>query len=379
VSTTLKNPEEIRQLLAHACGRKELLILATPYLRFESSFVALQDNELHALATMSREDAVVGLATGDLKIRFPRELGFLEAQVQLLGLGLVDGRRTLRLSLPKSLHENDQRVAYRVERLGRVEVTFSTPKPDIFTATLLDLSISGARLHAHKDLPEGALHPGDAILISIPLNDQIRIQTTALVCHMAGRNLGIQYRTELGPEIREPLSHWVFLKREEERDRLARRMELAVRPDSRANGVPELSILLISTDSELEQSLKAALEGVRPVSRVVPATQPLKEALLSKPSLAIFHVQDGGLDERRRLKTLMELVKHRLPTLLLGTGLDGATLFELAGEWKASSSISWHSERGDFLERLVRGMIRRHMNTGDGPLTPQDHRVIAAE
>ena len=34
MTTTLKNPEEIRQLLAEACARKELVILATPYLRF---------------------------------------------------------------------------------------------------------------------------------------------------------------------------------------------------------------------------------------------------------------------------------------------------------------------------------------------------------
>ena len=378
MTTTLKNPDEIREFLVQACGRRELLILATPYLRFESSFVALEGNELHVLATMNREDALFGLTTGDLRIRFPQGLGFLEAQVHMLGLGLQDGRRTVKLSLPRTLQENDQRVAYRVERLGRVEVTFSTPKPDLFTATLLDLSVTGARIHSHRDLPGGSLHPGDQIRVTIPLNDEIHIQTGALVRHLKGRSVGIQYLANLDPSLQEPLSRWVFLRREEERDRIARRMELALRPESRL-GVPELSILLVSGDPDLERDLKASLEVIRPLIRIPPAAQPLKEALLTKPSLAIFHIGGTGLDERRRLKTLMEIAQRRVPTLLLGTELDGATLFELGGEWKASTAISWHPERGDFLQRLVRGMIRRHMNSGEGPMSPHAPEPIAEE
>lgn len=370
MTITIKGQGEIRELLAQACVRRELLILATPYLRFESSFVALEENELHVLATMSRDDAAFGLKTNDLKMRFPQGLGFFESSVQMLGLGLHDGRRTVRLSIPKSVQENDQRVAYRVERLGKVEVTFSTPKADIFTATLLDLSTSGARLHTHVDLPEGAMYAGDRILVSIPLNPDIRIQASAVVRHMRGRSVGLQYQPDLGAEVLEPLSRWVFLGREEERERLARRLEQAVRPELPGNGIPELSILLISADPDLERELREALAGVRPLTRLAPAAQPLKDALATKPSLAIFHVGGAGLDERRRLKTLLDIAQRKVPTLLLGTELDGATLFELASEWKASSAMSWHHGRGPFLERLVRGMIRRHMDTGEGPMAP---------
>lgn len=370
MTITIKGPGEIRELLAQACVRRELLILATPYLRFESSFVALEENELHVLATMSRDDAAFGLKTSDLKIRFPQGLGFFESSVQMLGLGLHDGRRTVRLSIPKSVQENDQRVAYRVERLGKVEVTFSTPKADIFTATLLDLSTSGARLHTHVDLPEGAMYAGDRILVSIPLNPDIRIQASAVVRHMRGRSVGLQYQPDLGAEVLEPLSRWVFLGREEERERLARRLEQVVRPEPPGNGIPELSILLISADPDLERELREALAGLRPLTRLAPAAQPLKDALATRPSLAIFHVGGAGLDERRRLKTLLEIAQRKVPTLLLGTEVDGATLFELASEWKASSAMSWHPGRGPFLERLVRGMIRRHMDTGEGPMAP---------
>ncbi len=371
MTTILKRQEDIRQVLVQACARRELLILATPYLRFESSFVALEGEELHVLATMSRDDAVFGLKTSELKMRFPQGMGFFETSVQLLGLGLHEGRRTVRLSLPRVVSENDQRVAYRVERVGRVEVTFSTPKPELYTATLLDLSTSGARIHLHRDLPEGALHPGDRIQVSIPLNDEISIQTGALVRHLRGRSLGLHYEPGPPPETLESLSRWVFLRREEERERLARRMELAVRPESRGS-FPELGILLISSDPDLERELRASLEEIRTLTRLAPTAQALKEALLAKPSLAIFHVGGAGLDERRRLKTLLEIAQRKVPTLLLGTELDGATLFELAGEWKASSAMTWHPGRNAFLLRLVRGMIRRHMDGGEGPLAPPE-------
>ena len=371
VTNILKAQEDIRGVLAQACARREMLILATPYLRFESSFVTLEGEELHVLATMSREDALFGLKTGDLRIRFPHGMGFFEAPVQLLGLGLQDGRCTLRLSLPKTVRENDQRVAYRVERVGRVEVTFSTPKSEIFTATLLDLSTSGARIHVRQDLPEGSLHPGDRILVSIPLNGEIHLQTGATVRHLRGRSLGLHYQPQLEKETLASLSRWVFLRREEERERLAHRLEMASLPESQ-NRVPELGILLISADPELEGELRPLLEGSRTLTRLAPSAQALREGLLAKPVLVIFHVGGADLDERRRLKTLLEIAQHRAPTLLLGTEVDGATLFELASEWKASSSIGWHANRGPFLQRLVQGIIRRHMDAGEGPLAPRE-------
>ena len=225
MAAPIKKPEEIREILARACARRELLILATPYLRFESSFVALEGDELHVLATMSRDDAAFGLRGPDLALRFPEGLGFFEAPVQVLGLGQREGRRTVRLALPKAVRENDQRVAYRVERVGRVTATFSTPHPDLLAGTLVDLSTSGARLHAERDLREGELHPGDRIAVTIPLSEAIRIESGACVRHLRGRALGIAFSPALPEAVREPLSRWVFLRREEDRERLARRLE----------------------------------------------------------------------------------------------------------------------------------------------------------
>ena len=129
----IRNPETITEIFKRACERRELIILVTPYLRFESSFLRHEGAEFHAAATMGREDAMYGLRSSDLRMRFPHGVSFLEAPTALKGFGIADGRKTLRLAVPEVLHEEDHRGAYRVDRVGRVPVTFSTPKYDLVT------------------------------------------------------------------------------------------------------------------------------------------------------------------------------------------------------------------------------------------------------
>lgn len=373
MATIIKKPEEIVDILTRACWRRELLILATPYLRFESNFVTVQGEELHVLATMSHEDAVYGLRTADLKIRFPYGLGFYEAAVTSVGLGLHEGKRTVRVTLPKVIRESDQRVGYRVDRVGRVAVTFGTPKATLHAAGLVDISTTGAQLHTQREIAADELATGDRIILDIPLADGIAIHSEAIVRHLAGRRLGIQFDPKLAEEIGEPLSRWVFLRREEERERTARRLEAASQPDLRSGTqVPESGILLVSSDALMEADLRAALSEIRPVARIAPALQELKEALGAKPSLAIFHLDGTGLDERRRMKTLTDLAQRKIPILLLGTRVDGSTLFELSGEWKASSAMVWSPDRALFLQRLVQGILRRHSAGGDSPMAPRE-------
>lgn len=229
--TTLRKTEQIREILREACARHEMLILVTPYLRFESTFVAVEKDELLVQATMSREDAVYGLRTEDLKMRFPHGLGFYEASAAVRGLGVHGQKRVIRLGIPKNLSENDQRVAYRVERVGRITVTFSTPRPDLYMASLSDISVSGARLHAQQDIPAERLGPGDEIAVSIPLVDGLYINGHARIRHRQGRSFGVEFHPPLPKELLEPLSRWVFQRREEERERLARRLELGLNAD----------------------------------------------------------------------------------------------------------------------------------------------------
>jgi hypothetical protein len=128
----------------------------------------------------------------------------------------------------------------------------------------------------------------------------------------------------------------------------------------------------VSIDTALEATLREVLKDIRPVIRLATAVQELKEALLSKPSLAIFHLDGTGLDERRRMKALSEIAQRKVPILLLGTRVDGASLFELSSEWKASSAMAWSLDRSTFLQRLVQGILRRHAAGGDSPMAPRE-------
>jgi hypothetical protein len=374
VVTIIKHPEEIQEILAQACARKELLILVTPYLRFESTFVALTAGELHVAATMSREDATFGLRTPDLAIRFPLALGFLEAPLKALGMGVQDGRRTLRLSIPREMRENDQREAYRVERVGRVVATYSTPKGDLLQASLVDLSTSGARLHAQRDLDPAATPPGTRLVLSIPLVNGLQIEAQAEVRHLGPRTLGLRFQPELPKDVQEPLSRWVFQRREEDRERLAQGLELGAgnRLGPQAGPGPQTGILFVSQDAELEEVIRAALEPIQLLTRIPPSAQALKDGLQARPPLIIVHVGGTSLDERRRLKALVELVQARSPILLLGTQMDGSALFELSGEWKAASAMVWNPSRALFLQRLAQGIIRRHKHGGDSPMAPKE-------
>jgi len=374
LASVIKSSEEVRRILQEACSRRELLILDTPFLRFESHFLSFQEDCILAQATMTREDAVYGLRTSDLKIRFPHGLGFYEAPVQMLGLEMGEGRRAQKLSIPRQIFENDQRGAYRAERVGRIPATFSTPRHEILTASLVDLSTTGARLLAQRDLAQDQLQVEDRIVVSIPLAEGIQINAEAVIRHLDTRRMGLEFLPVLPKSLQEPLSQWIFRKREEELEIMARRLELKEeRLPPPGSGIPPQSILLVSEDAALEEALREPLGTLRAVCRVQPAGQAIKDALASRPALVIFHLHDLGLDQRRRCRTLVELAAGKAPVLLLGTGVDGSSLFELSGAWKAASAIAWTPQRGPFLERLAQGIIRRHSSGGESPLAPREH------
>ena len=375
MATAIKRTDEIQDILARACVRNEMLILVTPYLRFESFFVSLRNHELQVAATMSREDATFGLRSDDLKIRFPMGLGFMEAPVKLLGLGLHENRRTLRLAVPKVLKENDDRSEYRVERVGRVVVTCGTLRGDLLQAALVDLSTRGARIHAQRDLADGDLQVGSALILSIPVTDSLHIEARGEIRHMGPRTVGLEFSPPLPDDVQEPLSRWVFRRREEDLERLAQRVELVRqgerRPAQEPAGEPG-GILLVGGEPDLEESLREVFRPIQPMARIIPSAQALKTALGSGPLLAVFVVNDAGLDQRRRLKALAELAAGKVPVLLLGLQVEGAALFELAGEWKAASAMVWNPARALFLQRLAQGIIRRQTHAGDAPLAPGD-------
>ena len=369
----IRNAETIAEVFRRACDRRELMILVTPYLRFESSFVKIEGTEIHVAATMGAEDATYGLRNTSLKMRFPHRLSFLEAPTALKGFGMLDGRRTLRLALPDSLYEEDHRTSYRVDRVGRVPVTFSTPKFDLVTGTLVDISTTGGRIYSTRDFGEGELLVGEDMAVTIPLTEEIRINTKVKLRHVHGRTFGVEFRPQLDDTVLHPLSRWVFEKREEDLERMARRgVETSASPgasSSKAAAKPS-GLLLVSGDAALETTLQELLGGLQPLQRVSANMAALKEAMNQRPSLVLYHVPNLGLDERRRIKPLVESLHGRAPVLLLGTGVEGGAILELGTELKATVSIVFNPERATFFQRLVQGVLRRTYEGGESPMAP---------
>jgi len=371
----IRNPDTIIDIIRRACARHELMILVTPYLRFESSFMRLEGGDIQAAATMGKEDATFGLRNANLRIRFPYGVSFLEGATEMKGFGMVDGRRTLRLAIPDTFHEQDHRGAYRVDHVGRVPVTFSTPKFDLLTGTLLDISATGARVYSTRDFQEGELEAGDAMAVTIPLTDLIRINTKVRLRHVHGRTFGVEFSPQLPEGVMEPLARWIFEKREEDLERVSRRgletsSPAASAAPGRVQALEPSGLVLVSADAGLEATLRDLLGAVQPLSRVAPTMGALKEAFLSRPSLVLYHVPSLGLDERRRLKPMLEALQGKIPFLLLGTGIEGGALLELGSEVKATVSIVFHPDRSAFFLRLVQGVLRRLYEGGESPMVP---------
>lgn len=370
----IRNAETILDIFRRACDRRELLILVTPYLRFESSFVKVEGSEFQVVATMGQEDATYGLRNAGLKMRFPHGISFLEAPTELKGFGMHDGRRTLRLSLPEVLQDEDHRGSYRVDRVGRIPVTFSTPKYDLIVGTLVNISTTGARIYSSRDFGDGELEPGQDMAVTIQVTDQIRINSKVKLRHVQGRTFGVEYRPQLDEQVLHPLSRWVFEKREEDLERIAQRGVETASPAGTAKVVAgrPTGLILVSGDVALEESLQGLLGGLQALQRVPPTMAALKDALALRPALVLYHLPSLSLDERRRLKPMVESLQGRVPFLLLGTGVEGGALLELGTELKAAVSIVFNPELGTFFQRLVQGVLRRTYEGGESPMAPRE-------
>lgn len=364
--STIRNSAGIEDAVRQACARRELLILVTPYLKVESNFIRIEGDEVHVAATMSREDAMYGLKAPDLRIRFPHGTMFLEGKTELKGFGMHEGRKTLRITMPGVLLEDELRGAYRVDRVGKVTCTWSTRKYDLQTASLVNISTTGARLHAYKDFTDNDLRVGDDVSVTIPLTDTMRVNSPAKVRHVHLRSFGLEFSPPLSGDLLADLNRWVFQKREEDREREARRGVEVARPGEAQRSLlvqtsPPRGIALIGGDEALENELKEVLQSLQPVARVAGVSgQAIKEGLGLNPALLIIHVSDLGLDARRRLKAMLENLHQRCPFVLLGTGVDQSQLMELGNEVKAACVYQFSAQRGAFFFRLMQGVLRRH-------------------
>jgi hypothetical protein len=370
-----KNKERVRSIFSEACAQRELLVLVTPYLRFVTNFIHLDGDEIHTRAMISREGALYGLRIADLNLRFQHKMSFLEAPSKLIGFGIHEGQKTIRFSLPKLIYENDERKNIRIERVGQIMATFSTPSLRFIQASLVDISASGAQLTAREVLPNDVLSVNDKIMLSFSLSKDIDINNSAIVRHKTDSTFGVEFSPRLPDSIQEPLASWIFIKREETYDFMARNAGTDDAASEESDGIEGYKdsgggILLVTRDADVDSALKNLLAENINFYRALPAIAPMKDALTKKPNLVILHLADSKMEEKRLFKSLAETIRKGVPILLLGTGMEIEQLSELGQDFKAASSIIWTPGKNPFLQRLVMGILRRHYGHGESPMAP---------
>ncbi|MBK8790763.1 MAG: hypothetical protein IPO28_11500 [Holophagaceae bacterium] len=238
----------------------------------------------------------------------------------------------------------------------------------------MNISTTGARIYSSRDFLEGNWSRGRDMAVTIQVTDQIRINTKVKLRHVQGRTFGVEYRPQLDEQVLPLLSRWVFEKREEDLERIAQRGVETSAPSGSTKVVPArpAGLVLVSGDAALEETLQGLLGGLQPLKRVPPTMAALKDALNLRPALVLYHLPSLSLDERRRLKPMVESIQGRVPFLLLGTGVEGGALLELGTELKAAVSIVFNPERGTFFQRLVQGVLRRTYEGGESPMAPME-------
>ena len=359
---SIRNEGHIREILDHVCSRGELLILTTPYMRFESTFLRLEENLFHAHASMELEDAKYGLRSPDLKIRFPYGQYFYEGATRLLGLGRAKGRTSLQLALPPSLEDGDYRGAYRAERVGRVPVTFSTRKYELLAGTLVNISTSGVRLFLSRNYEEDELLVDDLTHVAFSLSDDIRINTKVKVRYIREKVFGGEFRPPLEGPLLDSLARWIFNKREEEllaHSRLSAASEQG-KPEPRA-ALRNAELILISSSAALGEQLGALLPAELPrLKRFAPNIQSVKELGIGQQAMVLLHVDSASWETRKRIKALAEALPPALPFVLIGTDLDSGVLFKMSAELKAAWAYPLPPNPGSIFPRLLQGIFRKH-------------------
>lgn len=354
---TIRNDLAVRDALARACARQEMMILVTPYLRFESSFVGLDKDCLHAQLTMSADEALYGLHTPELHLRFPHGTGFLEARTRLAGLGTWNGKQTLRLAIPEGMEDDDHRGAYRVECLEEVPLRFRDGHHREQPGLLRNVSATGLRIEAEAPLLDLGIASGNTLDCILTLSEDLAFRARCLVRHAKDRVMGLEFMPPLAPEELEPLNRWIFRRREAE----AERRSLLALEASEGHRGPDTStcLLLLSQDRALERHLRESLTDLPPLLRADPGIKSLKDALDFHPELLILHLREDTAEERLRLAMLAEYLGGRWPFLLLGTGVDNATLFDLSRQLRPAGTYLLTDTGLGFLVRLLQGILRR--------------------
>ncbi len=369
--SSIRNPVAIREALRHVCERSEMLLLVTPYLRLESNFLRLEQDAVHVAALMSKEEAQFGLRSPDLRMRFPFGHQFFEAQTRLQGISLTRGRQSLSLAIPTIMNVDDYRSSHRVERVGRIMATFSSRNYDLLVANVVNISTSGVRIFAQRELEEGEVRVDDLIHIALTVTPEIDINCKAKVRYVKDRILGLEFRPRPDGDLLDAFARWVFQKQEEELILRAGRVEATGATRVQAGGTRSEApaIVLASSDAALEARLKEMLKDLPPLERITANSQSLKDLAGATRTLVLFHVTSLAQEDRKRIRLLLEALGGKVPFVLLGVEVESGPLFELGNETKAVSVYSLGATSAGLFPRLVQGILRKHFPEDEAQAT----------
>ncbi len=362
----------LESVIDELCDRKQVLLLATPYLHFDSRFLERKGRELRLRATMSQDAAKHALGQGPVRLRFGWALTFYSGLTHVLGITQEDNSRFLRVSLPESLVLDEQRKDFRVENVGRIAGAIGSEDGTILRVTLENISSLGAAVFCVEPIPSGKFVAGHPLDLSLSLDASHVLRTHTRACHAHGQALGLVFQPPLGGGELERLRAWLAPREEEVRGRWENRTEYQARAEQAAKpkALPS-GILFVSGNAELKQQLTAVLEDTLPVRFTAPALAPFKEAMATPPLLLLVDGTDSNLENRRRMRTILESTPMEAPIMVLGNDQDAEGGHLLAAELKNATYSTWHPQHAPFFRRLVQGLIRNHWKeTPEGSTPP---------
>lgn len=352
------------EVLQELCDRKSSALLATPYLSFESRFLERHGDRLRIRAAMGRDVALNTLSRQALRLRFPWDLTIYSGATRILDYEQEEHRRILVVSVPESLEVDEQRKAYRAERVGRSRGSMGSTagaEVSIQTFSLENLSTFGAGVFLGDFRNLEAWLPGSRIQASFELDHGPEFSVSARICHSSGPYLGLEFAPSLEDPTLCRVTQWVETRRVEAQRLWSNRAELRARALEGAKPrMPPSGLLLLSSDALLGPQIETALESMHEL-RIAPAVMaPYKQALAQPPLLLLLDGAGMGSEERRRARTLLEAQPPGCPILVLGRGPGHEQARGLAAELKQASFLEWSPGKGAPLRILTQGLIRKH-------------------
>jgi len=103
---------------------------------------------------------------------------------------------------------------------------------------------------------------------------------------------GVEYLPKLTASVLDPLSSWIFRKQEEEKGRLALRADQGdgAEPQKTSGKADEGGVLVVTSDGEIEGTLRNLLSELMAYFHSEPSVAALKAALAKKPHLVVLHL-----------------------------------------------------------------------------------------